>query len=159
MSCSAICMRLAVQGRPKPARPGQDGPGRDGPVPGGPVHDGSSAQVCQHREGEPLDVARLRASFAPVAVHGDQLPLFFYADLFLKHPEVRDMFPMSMAAQRDHLVQALVKIVSQVDSGADVNAFLQGLARDHRKFGAMAEHYGAVGSSLLATLEPFSGPA
>src|ERR1700744_3706625 len=69
------------------------------------------------------------------------------------------MFPVSMAAQRDHLVQALVKIVSQVDSVDDLTVFLQALGRDHRKFGAMAEHYGAVGSSLLATLEHFSGPA
>jgi NAD(P)H-flavin reductase/hemoglobin-like flavoprotein len=106
-----------------------------------------------------LDVARLRESFANVAVHGDELPLFFYADLFLKHPEVRDMFPVSMAAQRDHLVKALVKIVSQVDNLDDLTVFLQGLGRDHRKFGTIAEHYDAVGASLLATLEHFSGPA
>lgn len=106
-----------------------------------------------------MDVARLRESFAHVAVHGDELPLFFYSDLFLKHPEVRDMFPVSMTAQRSHLVDALVKIVSQVDSVADLTVFLQGLGRDHRKFGVIAEHYGAVGSSLLATLEHFSGPA
>jgi NAD(P)H-flavin reductase len=106
-----------------------------------------------------LDVARLRESFAQVAVHGDELPLFFYADLFLKHPEVRDMFPVSMAAQRDHLTEALVKILAQVDSIDDVTMFLQGLGRDHRKFGVIAEHYRAVGSSLLATLEHFSGPS
>jgi NAD(P)H-flavin reductase len=106
-----------------------------------------------------LDVARLRESFAQVAVHGDELPLFFYADLFLKHPEVRDMFPVSMAAQRDHLVEALVKIVSQVDNADDLTAFLQGLGRDHRRFGVIAEHYDAVGASLLATLEHFAGPA
>jgi NAD(P)H-flavin reductase len=106
-----------------------------------------------------LDIARLRQSFALVAEHGDELPLFFYSDLFIKHPEVRDMFPVSMAAQRSHLVDALVKIVSQVDSVDDLTLFLQGLGRDHRKFGALAEHYDAVGASLLATLEYFSGPA
>ena len=106
-----------------------------------------------------MDVARLRESFAQVAVHGDELPLFFYSDLFLKHPEVRDMFPISMTAQRSHLVDALVKIVAQVDSADDLTVFLQGLGRDHRKFGVIAEHYGAVGASLLATLQHFSGPA
>jgi NAD(P)H-flavin reductase/hemoglobin-like flavoprotein len=105
-----------------------------------------------------LDVARLRKNFAQVAEHGDEVPLFFYSDLFIKHPEVRDMFPISMEAQRGHLVNALVKIVSQVDSTADLTVFLQGLGRDHRKFGAVAEHYEAVGASLLATLEYFSGP-
>src|ERR1700726_2174899 len=106
-----------------------------------------------------LDVARLRESFARVAVHGDELPLFFYSDLFIKHPEVRELFPVSMAAQRGHLVDALVKIVSQVDKVDDLSAFLQGLGRDHRKFGAVPEHYEAVGASLLATLEHFAGPA
>jgi NAD(P)H-flavin reductase/hemoglobin-like flavoprotein len=106
-----------------------------------------------------LDIVRLRESFARVAMHGDELPLFFYSDLFIKHPEVRDLFPVSMEAQRGHLVDALVKIVSQVDSVAELTTFLQGLGRDHRKFGAVAEHYNAVGASLLTTLEHFSGPA
>jgi NAD(P)H-flavin reductase/hemoglobin-like flavoprotein len=106
-----------------------------------------------------LDVAGLRKNFADVAAHGDEVPLFFYADLFLKHPEVRDMFPISMEAQRGHLVDALVKIVSSVDTSSDLTAFLQGLGRDHRKFGAVPEHYEAVGASLLATLEYFSGPS
>jgi NAD(P)H-flavin reductase len=51
-----------------------------------------------------------------------------------------------------------VKIVSQVDNAHELTGFLQGLGRDHRKFGAVAEHYGAVRDSLLATLEHFSGP-
>ncbi len=113
----------------------------------------------RRREAGPLDIARLRQSFALVAEHGDELPLFFYSDLFIKHPEVRDMFPVSMSAQRSHLVNALVKIISQVDSVDDLTVFLQGLGRDHRKFGALADHYDAVGASLLATLEYFSGPA
>jgi NAD(P)H-flavin reductase/hemoglobin-like flavoprotein len=106
-----------------------------------------------------LDVAGLRKNFAEVATHGDEVPLFFYSDLFLKHPEVRDMFPISMEAQRGHLVDALVKVVASVDNAGDLTAFLQGLGRDHRKFGAVPEHFEAVGASLLATLEYFSGPS
>jgi NAD(P)H-flavin reductase/hemoglobin-like flavoprotein len=106
-----------------------------------------------------LDIARLRESFARVAMHGEELPLFFYSDLFIKHPEVRDLFPVSMTAQRGHFVDALMKIVSQVDRVDDLTAFLEGLGRDHRRFGAVTEHYDAVGASLLATLEHFSGPA
>jgi NAD(P)H-flavin reductase/hemoglobin-like flavoprotein len=113
----------------------------------------------RRRKAGPLDVVRLRENFAHVAMHGDEVPLFFYSDLFIRHPEVRDLFPVSMAAQRGHLVDALVKIVSQVDSVNDLTAFLEGLGRDHRKFGAAAEHYAAVGASLLTTLEHFSGPA
>jgi len=114
----------------------------------------------RHQKGRrrQLDVARLRKNFAQVAEHGDEVPLFFYSDLFIKHPEVRDMFPISMEAQRGHLVEALVKIVSSVDRSDDLTAFLQGLGRDHRKFGVAADHYQAVGASLMATLQYFSGP-
>jgi len=105
-----------------------------------------------------LDAARLRDSFAAVAAHGDEVPLFFYSDLFLKHPQVRDLFPVSMTAQRAHLAAALAKIAAGAGDPAQLTAFLRDLGRDHRKFGALAEHYDAVGASLLATLEHFAGP-
>jgi NAD(P)H-flavin reductase/hemoglobin-like flavoprotein len=106
-----------------------------------------------------VDALRLKDSFARIAMHGDEVPLFFYSDLFIKHPEVREMFPISMKAQRDHLVVALGQIISQVDRADELAAFLEGLGRDHRKFGAVAEHYDNVGDSLLETVAHFSGDA
>jgi NAD(P)H-flavin reductase/hemoglobin-like flavoprotein len=104
------------------------------------------------------DVARLKESWSAVARHGDEVPLFFYSNLFLTHPETRDMFPVSMAGQRDKLVTALGRIVSNVDNLDELVPFLRQLGRDHRKFTVVAEHYPAVGASLLATLEHFLGP-
>jgi NAD(P)H-flavin reductase/hemoglobin-like flavoprotein len=106
-----------------------------------------------------VDIARLKSSFAKVAMHGDEVPLHFYSDLFLKHPETRDMFPVSMKAQRAHLVAALASIVSSVDDADALTAFAADLGRDHRKFGTLAEHYEAVGDSLLATFAYFCGAA
>ncbi len=106
-----------------------------------------------------MDIARLKISFARVAMHGDEVPLHFYSDLFLKHPETRDMFPVSMQAQRRHLVAALVSIVSSVEDLDALTTFARDLGRDHRKFGALAEHYDAVGASLLATFAHFCGEA
>ncbi len=106
-----------------------------------------------------MDVARLKSSFARVAMHGDEVPLHFYSDLFLKHPETRPMFPVSMQAQRAHLVDALVNIVSSVDNVDNLTVFLRDLGRGHRKFGTLTEHYEAVGASLLATLAHFCGDA
>ncbi|HEY3087288.1 MAG TPA: FAD-binding oxidoreductase [Jatrophihabitantaceae bacterium] len=63
-----------------------------------------------------------------------------------------------MAAQRDKLVSALGTVVSNVDNLDAVVPVLQQLGRDHRRFGAVAEHYPAVGASLLATLRYFLGP-
>ena len=106
-----------------------------------------------------MNIARLKSSFARVAMHGDEVPLHFYSDLFLKHPETRDMFPVSMQAQRSHLVAALVTIVSNVEDLDALTTFARDLGRDHRKFGALAEHYDAVGASLLATFAHFCGQA
>jgi NAD(P)H-flavin reductase/hemoglobin-like flavoprotein len=97
----------------------------------------------------------MRASFAKAAAHGDQAPLWFYSHLFLTHPETRAMFTVSMARQRDRLFSALGDVMARVDDLDGLVPILQQLGRDHRKFGALAAHYPAVGASLLATLEHF----
>jgi NAD(P)H-flavin reductase len=104
-----------------------------------------------------VDERRLKESFARAAAYGDQVPLFFYSHLFLSHPETRAMFPVSMAGQRDKLLNALGRIIADVSNHDDLVPFLQGLGRDHRKFGTLAAHYPAVGASLLATLAHFNG--
>jgi NAD(P)H-flavin reductase len=97
----------------------------------------------------------MRASFAKAAATGDEAPLYFYSHLFLSHPETRQLFPVSMAQQRDRLFAALGDVVARVDDLDSLVPILKQLGRDHRKFGTVAAHYPAVGSSLLATLEHF----
>ncbi|MEN3265200.1 globin domain-containing protein [Pseudonocardia sp.] len=106
-----------------------------------------------------MDPVALKSSWAVVAKSGDDVPLFFYSHLFLSHPELRELFPVSMAGQRDKLVGALAAVVSNVDQLDAVVPFIQQLGRDHRRFSVVAEHYNAVGASLLATLQHFLGPA
>jgi len=97
----------------------------------------------------------MRASFAKAAATGDEAPLYFYSHLFLSHPETRQLFPVSMAHQRDRLFAALGDVIARVDDLDALVPVLRQLGRDHRKFGTVAAHYPAVGSSLLATLEHF----
>jgi len=104
-----------------------------------------------------VDAQRLKDNFAKVAQHGDAVALFFYSHLFLAHPELRDMFPVAMATTRDRLLSALGQIVSDADNVDALVPYLRDLGRDHRKFGAVAGHFPAVGASLVATLEYFSG--
>lgn len=106
-----------------------------------------------------MDTQRLGENFAGVAAHGEQVALFFYAHLFLAHPEVRDMFPVSMAVQRDRFLSALGRIVADAGDAGVLAPFLEDLGRDHRKFGTVAAHYPAVGESLIATLKHFTGAA
>ncbi|MBO2455311.1 flavohemoprotein [Actinomadura barringtoniae] len=104
-----------------------------------------------------MDAQRLKDNFAKVAEQGDAVALFFYSDLFVGNPHLRDMFPIGMMGQRDKLLRALGMIVSRVDDLPELVPFLQQLGRDHRKFGTVAEHYPHVGASLVRTLKYFSG--
>src|SRR5215217_4168682 len=104
-----------------------------------------------------MDTAALKGSWANVAAHGDDVPLYFYSHLFLRHPDVRSMFPIQMSGQRDKLVAALGSVVSNVDELDKVVPLLEQLGRDHRRFSVVTEHYEAVGASLLATLKHFLG--
>ena len=102
-----------------------------------------------------MDIPAMRANFGKAAATGDEAPLYFYSHLFLSHPETRQMFPVSMAHQRDRLFAALGDVMARVDDLDALVPILQQLGRDHRKFGTLAAHYPAVGASLLATLEHF----
>lgn len=104
-----------------------------------------------------VDADRLKASWSRVADFGDQVPLRFYSRLFVTHPETRELFPLSMAAQRDRLVSALGHTITNVDDLEALTPFLQELGRDHRKFGALAAHYEPVGQALLETMADFLG--
>ena len=104
-----------------------------------------------------MDVQRLKDNFQHVGQHGEEVALFFYSDLFVRNPHLRDMFPIGMGGQRDKLLGALVRIVSQVDDLPNLVPFLQQLGRDHRKFSVVESHYPEVGASLIATLRYFSG--
>ena len=104
-----------------------------------------------------MDTDRLKATWGEVAAHGDDVPSYFYAHLFITHPELRELFPLVMSAQRDRLVAALGRVVSSVDDLGSVVPFVQQLGRDHRRFSVVAEHYDAVGASLLWTLAHFLG--
>lgn len=106
-----------------------------------------------------MDAQALKENFARVAQHGDAVALFFYSDLFLRNPGLRDMFPIGMSHQRDRLLSALGRIVAQVDNLPEVIPFVRQLGADHRKFGVEALHYPEVGQSLLTTLRYFSGAA
>jgi NAD(P)H-flavin reductase/hemoglobin-like flavoprotein len=102
-----------------------------------------------------VDIERLRWSWGLAEQLGDEAALHFYSTLFLNNPDTREMFPLSMAGQRDKLLSALGHIVSHVDATDELVPYLQQLGRDHRKFGVAPEHFPAVGQALIATLAHF----
>jgi NAD(P)H-flavin reductase/hemoglobin-like flavoprotein len=104
-------------------------------------------------------VELIRSSFAVVEPRMEDLGRYFYGALFQIAPQTRDLFPVNMEVQRSRLLRALVHVVQMVDQPDDLTPFLEQLGRDHRKFGVLAQHYDAVGASLLSTISHHSGSA
>jgi NAD(P)H-flavin reductase/hemoglobin-like flavoprotein len=99
----------------------------------------------------------LKESWTLVEDRADHLANEFYARLFLMDPNLRDLFPIQMSAQRSRLLGALIEAVQTVDDPSQFDSYLRGLGRDHRKFHVSPDHYGLVGSALIETLRSYAG--
>ncbi|GII75228.1 oxidoreductase [Sphaerisporangium rufum] len=107
----------------------------------------------------PVDIAVIRQSWNVVAPVADRIGVHFYAKLFADHPQLREMFPPAMNAQRDRLLHALTQVVLNLEDGPGLTEYLGQLARDHRKYGVLPEHYPAVGRCLVHAMRAEVGPA
>jgi NAD(P)H-flavin reductase/hemoglobin-like flavoprotein len=108
------------------------------------------------------DIGVLRETLARIGDRSDKAVGYFYAKLFVDHPETRELFPVHMDVQRSRLVHAILQVLQGLDEarqdGPDgLERFLDQLGRDHRKFEVRPEHYVAVGRCLVAALREYSG--
>ena len=104
-------------------------------------------------------IAAVRETFRYVAEAGDKAVGFFYGQMFVRQPQLRQLFPPAMDAQRERLFCALGRIVESLSAPEDMAAYLAQLGRDHRKYQVEPEMYEVVGASLLATLRAFARDA
>jgi len=113
-----------------------------------------------HRTGAAAITVRLiRESYAQVQPRAAEVMQFFYAMLFAIAPATRELFAANMEVQRSRFWRALVHIVQHVDRPDELVPFLHQLGRDHRKFGVLAQHYGAMGTALVTALKHYAGPS
>ncbi|HSZ40785.1 MAG TPA: FAD-binding oxidoreductase [Trebonia sp.] len=96
----------------------------------------------------------------------DAAMTYFYGRLFAAEPEIRAMFPATMAAQRRRFYQAICRIAASPDiappdiaspdaANPELDEYLAALGRSHRKFGVRAGHYEAIKAALEATFRRF----
>jgi NAD(P)H-flavin reductase/hemoglobin-like flavoprotein len=113
-----------------------------------------------HRTGAAAITVRLiRESYTQIQPRAAEVMQFFYAMLFAIAPASRDLFAANMEVQRSRFWRALVHIVQHVDRPDELIPFLHQLGRDHRKFGIVAQHYGAMGTALVTALKHYAGPS
>lgn len=102
------------------------------------------------------DAILIRRTMAEVALVADKVTSYFYAMLFVRHPDLRSLFPPAMDAQRDRLLTALLTAAEHIDNTPVLVEYLQNLGRGHRKYGTRAEHYPAVGECLIGALSKYA---
>ncbi|NEA58047.1 flavohemoprotein [Streptomyces sp. SID13666] len=100
-----------------------------------------------------LLIRRTMAEIGPVA---DRTTGYFYALLFIRHPELRELFPAAMDAQRDRILKALLTAAEHIDNTETLVEYLTNLGRGHRKYGTQPEHYPAVGEALIGALSRYA---
>ncbi|SHL77111.1 globin family protein [Actinacidiphila paucisporea] len=105
------------------------------------------------------DLSLIRSSFKVVEPHGTQVTAYFYDHLFANNPGVRPLFAPHIDEQRDRLWAALGALVANLENTDTLTDMLQNLGRRHAGYGALPEHYPAVGASLIATLRHYAGDA
>ena len=78
----------------------------------------------------------------------------FYNRLFEVMPEVKPMFSRStIPEQSKKLLTMLSYVILKLDKLEDIIDEVKKLAQRHTKYGVKDEHYSAVGTALLWTLE------
>ncbi|MFK0171200.1 globin domain-containing protein [Streptomyces sp. NPDC090306] len=102
------------------------------------------------------DAVLVRRTMAEVAPVADKVTSYFYALLFVRHPDLRGLFPAAMDAQRDRLLKALLTAAEHMDNTKVLTEYLKNLGRGHRKYGTRAEHYPAVGECLIGALSKYA---
>ncbi|MDW4908363.1 globin domain-containing protein [Streptomyces sp. ADMS] len=103
------------------------------------------------------DAVLIRRTMVEVGPVADKATSYFYALLFVRHPELRSLFPAAMDTQRDRLLKALLTAAEHIDNTEVLVAYLKNLGRGHRKYGTRPEHYPAVGECLIGSLSRYAG--
>jgi NAD(P)H-flavin reductase/hemoglobin-like flavoprotein len=105
------------------------------------------------------DAELIRRTMSQIALVGGQFTSYFYALLFVRHPELRALFPPAMNAQRERLLKALHFAAEHLDNPSVLISRLQDLGRAHRKYGTRPEHYPMVGECLMEALRRHAATA
>ncbi len=107
-----------------------------------------------------LKVNLLEESFAAVAPHGDKLTASFYHNLFADFPGVKPLFTeVDLAEQQKKLLASLKLVVENLRRPEVLKPALENLGLRHIDYGAVEEHYPAVGQTLLKSLGEVAGVA
>jgi hemoglobin-like flavoprotein len=106
----------------------------------------------------PQDIALVRSSFAQLHRRKIETACLFYERLFTTTPGARALFKTDIETQAAKLMETLMVALATLNDPGGLKVLLNRLGERHQGYGVQPEHYDAVGSALLWTLETSLGP-
>ncbi len=106
-----------------------------------------------------IDVSQINRTFVPVLARPEAAIEYMFAQLFVRSPELRSLFPLSMIATRTQTAAAISALISGVGQPGGCEESLRELARDVRRYGVGKAQYELFGDALIMTLEQLNGVA
>lgn len=105
----------------------------------------------------PQDIALIRSNFAQLHRRKIETACLFYERLFTTAPSTRALFKTDIEVQAAKLMETLTVALAMLNDPAGLAAYLTRLGERHRGYGVRPDHYEAVRSALLWTLETSLG--
>ena len=103
-------------------------------------------------------LSRIHRSFVLLSTHMGEVTRGFYDRLFEARPDVRPLFQVNLAAQRQHLAAALALIVRNLPMLDALEGALAELGAGHAAVGVRPEHYPPVRDAMLAAISVALSP-
>ena len=100
----------------------------------------------------------LQRSLAAVSAEPRRAAELFYADLFRRLPETRDLFVADMGRQGGKLMATLNAVIPRIGDWPSVEAQVEELGLRHVAYGVLPEHYPPTGLALRTMLAEVLGP-
>ncbi|MDH5446343.1 MAG: chemotaxis protein CheW [Gammaproteobacteria bacterium] len=122
-------------------------------------YSGDVGDTKKSSENKPeLNVAVLEKSFDALAPQAEALAARFYESLFSNHPEVKPLFKNTTPEkQQAKLLAALKLVVGSLKNPEALVKSLTEMGARHQAYGAVAEHYDVVASTLISTMKELAG--
>jgi len=105
------------------------------------------------------DKELVQDSWAKVIPDPDTVAELFYNRLFELNPSLRLLFRSDMTEQGRKLTAMITVVVNGLDNLDNIVPSVRALGKRHAAYGVKDEHYDAVASALLWTLERALGDA
>ncbi|MEM7362508.1 MAG: globin family protein [Pseudomonadota bacterium] len=107
----------------------------------------------------PDQITMVKDSWQQVTPIADQAAQLFYDHLFEKNPQLKPLFKSDMKSQGKKLMTMITTAVNSLDKLEVILPAVEDLGKRHVGYGVVDDHYDAVGTSLLWTLEQGLGDA